>query len=78
MAPVPSYTVEEQAPQAVEPVTTLKKNKTAPFQLHSDFPTLPEENGATGVVDLDIGTPDHWIERDERIIRLTGKVRRIF
>lgn len=72
MAPVPYIT--ERAPAIESFVTTLKKKRVAPFQLPTKLPTLPDENGATDVVDLDIGTPDHWIERDERIIRLTGKV----
>lgn len=71
MSPVPYHA--EEAPAVESLVTTLKKKKV-PLQLPAEFPALPDENGAAGVVDLDVGTPDHWIERDARIVRLTGKV----
>ncbi|KAF9455798.1 hypothetical protein BDZ94DRAFT_1276612 [Collybia nuda] len=71
MSPVPY--LAEPAPTTESVIANLKKKVVAPVQLPAELPTLPDESGAKGVVDLDIGTPDHWIERDERIIRLTGK-----
>lgn len=52
----------------------LPKKKELPLILPSFLPALPDESGVTKVQDVDIGTPDNWIKRDERIIRLTGKV----
>lgn len=47
----------------------------APPLLPASFPRLPEEllKVADAVNKLDEGTPDGWIKRDGRLIRLTGK-----
>ncbi|RDB30807.1 Nitrate reductase [NADPH] [Hypsizygus marmoreus] len=50
----------------------VAKEGGGPLLLPSSLPTLPHE-GVTMVQDIDLGTPDSWVKRDNRIIRLTGK-----
>ncbi|KAF9480637.1 nitrate reductase [Pholiota conissans] len=40
---------------------------------HLGFPSLPTEKACSNVDPADIGTPDAWIPRDSRLVRLTGK-----
>ena len=39
---------------------------------HSDYPLPPHSKPPTQVLDIDKKTPDSWLPRDPRLIRLTG------
>lgn len=40
----------------------------------TEYPSLPKENDAAEVLAVDSDTPDNWVKRDPRLVRLTGKV----
>lgn len=46
-----------------------------PAKLPENLPAVPEGTIPNDVDDKDLGTPDAWIRRDPRLVRLTGKVR---
>ncbi|THH09687.1 hypothetical protein EW146_g8611 [Bondarzewia mesenterica] len=56
-------------------LATLDLEIKAPPVLPANYPKMPEEHlKVPPVVDKqDEGTPDGWLKRDERLIRLTGK-----
>lgn len=58
---------EEEVNYALPPSMSGYAVKTAP-PLPSEFPPLPPVTALEGP--LDKGTPDEWVKRDERMIRL--------
>ncbi|CAE6437488.1 unnamed protein product [Rhizoctonia solani] len=55
------------------PASTCVDDKLRATGLPSSFPTLPESTPPTVVSAHDEQTPDNWVKRDDRLIRLTGK-----
>ena len=44
-----------------------------PRPTHADLPSVPAVPDATTILEQDKQTPDNWVPRDERMVRLTGK-----
>lgn len=44
-------------------------------EMPAEWPKVPRNAVIERVDERDRGTPDAWVERDERLVRLTGKVR---
>jgi hypothetical protein len=43
----------------------------------TSFPLVPKSTTYATPDEKDAGTPDAWLNRDPRLVRLTGKVRRV-
>ncbi|GAB1518037.1 Cytosolic Fe-S cluster assembly factor nar1 [Rhizoctonia solani] len=68
----PDYSPESTAPSS--PSTVIIDHKLSHTnRLPSHFPALPESTPPSQVSSLDVQTPDNWVVRDGRLIRLTGK-----
>lgn len=44
-----------------------------PRPVHEDLPSVPQSPDSAIVLEADKATPDNWVPRDERMVRLTGK-----
>ncbi|QRW27770.1 nitrate reductase [Rhizoctonia solani] len=68
----PDYSPESTAPSS--PSTVIIDHKLSHTnRLPSHFPALPESTPPSQVSSQDVQTPDNWVVRDGRLIRLTGK-----
>ncbi|ELU36555.1 nitrate reductase [Rhizoctonia solani AG-1 IA] len=68
----PDYSPESTAPSS--PSTVIIDHKLSHTnRLPSHFPALPESTPPSQVSSQDVQTPDNWVMRDGRLIRLTGK-----
>lgn len=58
---------------ATPPTIHALKKRNQAAALPPSYPKVPDDV-PTKTLEIDAGTPDHWVKRDERLIRLTGKV----
>ncbi|KAF8967746.1 nitrate reductase [Flammula alnicola] len=60
-------------PSLCQPTTTELKSRARELPEGLGLPSVPKEDACKVVDPQDVGTPDGWIPRDSRLVRLTGK-----
>lgn len=62
--------IEGQKPDLLASIPPFQHR---PYYDESVLPPIPKTDTSSGPSPLDKGTPDHWVNRDQRMVRLTGK-----
>lgn len=76
---VPRPVVEEQSLSRLSPIESVeslppfKLALESPPALPTEYPALPANVDPLEVDARDKGTPDEWVNRDSRLVRLTGR-----
>lgn len=76
---VPRPVVEEEAVSRLSPIESVDSLPPFTLQLESPpelptaYPALPTNVDPLEVDARDKGTPDEWLNRDSRLVRLTGR-----
>ena len=68
----PPWRPVEVPPTPPDSDSEKAESDSASEHASSDFPLAPPSSEPTQVLDLDKKTPDSWLPRDPRLIRLTG------
>lgn len=69
--PMQPSTLPPTPPESLD-TSSEKSSRSASSQIETELPLPPTTSIPTQILDADAKTPDNWLPRDPRLIRLTG------